>query len=144
MNSTNDVPFECRNCGSNVFFTLNRNGKRYLAERATISYANGGKSWNQPHHCHQTHIEMHQALLTHQATQLQTAINSGEIVKGQTVEVAKGRKYPIGTKGIVFWVADKSDQYGTIRVGFTSTTGEKIFINIDNLITIGQQHAQQI
>lgn len=134
MNSTNDVPFECRNCGGNVFFTLNRNGKRYLAERVSISYANGGKSWFQPHHCIEMHKEMHQARLAHQATQLQTAINSGEIVKGQTVEVAKGRKYPIGTQGIVFWVADESDQYGTIRVGFTSATDEKIFINIENLV----------
>ena len=62
-------------------------------------------------------------------------LGAGEIVKGAEVVVARGRKYPKGTTGKVFWVAPEADAYDVIKVGIMTDDGEKIFINIKNLDT---------
>lgn len=51
------------------------------------------------------------------------------IRKGVQVRVSRGRKVPKGTAGVVFWVALEPDDFGIKKAGFTTETGEKIFIN---------------
>ena len=58
---------------------------------------------------------------------------ASEIVKGVTVEVVKGKNFPIGTTGKVFWVATKPDNFNNFRVGFITANGKKVFINIELL-----------
>lgn len=56
---------------------------------------------------------------------------SGEIIKGQTVTVVKGRKVPIGTTGTVIWVGE--DNYGKARIGIKTADGETHFTAESNL-----------
>ena len=59
------------------------------------------------------------------------ALPEGVIVKGQTVTVAKGRKVPLGTTGVVFWTG--TDSYDTVKAGFRTADGEKFFTAVSNL-----------
>ena len=52
------------------------------------------------------------------------------------VKIAKGKKFPIGVEGVVFWVAPTPDGYGTTKVGMLTEAGDKIFINEANLEVI--------
>ena len=52
------------------------------------------------------------------------------------VKIAKGKKFPIGVVGVVFWVAPTPDGYGTTKVGMLTEAGDKIFINEANLEVI--------
>jgi hypothetical protein len=49
-------------------------------------------------------------------------IDAGEIIKGQTVTVVKGRKVAKGTTGVVLWTGE--DAYGKTRIGFKSDDGK--------------------
>ena len=60
-------------------------------------------------------------------------IASGEIIKGATVVVVKGRKVAHGTTGTVTWVGE--DSYGKARVGFRTAAGESIFTAMSNVTT---------
>lgn len=129
----NGKRFACRGCGEEVFFDVNRNGVRYLAERAGQVYEGGVGRWKQPHR-HTAEAVARWEEITRQAQErLAQAIANGEIVKGQTVEVFKGRKVPKGTVGVVFWVAPEEDGYGVVKVGFTTAEGVKHFTNIANV-----------
>lgn len=55
------------------------------------------------------------------------------INKNDKIRVIKGRKFPIGTEGTVFWTASDQDQYGVWKIGVITTTGEKIYINDANV-----------
>lgn len=62
-------------------------------------------------------------------------------VYNKTVRVFKGRKVPIGTKGIVFWVkrydyskyGDPWGIYSTTKVGIRTESGDAYFTAIDNV-----------
>lgn len=54
---------------------------------------------------------------------------------GKTVQVVKGRKIPIGTKGEVCW-AGKCQYSGNLRVGIRLTSGEKVFTAGSNVVVI--------
>lgn len=56
-----------------------------------------------------------------------------EIKRNDKIKVIKGRKYPIGTEGRVFWIAIKPDGYGVLKIGVITTADEKIYINSDNV-----------
>ena len=58
-------------------------------------------------------------------------IAAGEIVKGATVTVVKGRKVAHGTTGTVTWIGE--DSYGKARVGFRTADGESIFTAMSNV-----------
>jgi hypothetical protein len=125
----------CRNCGEDqCFWDTNKKGKRYLAIYAEWEGSYGGKKsikvW---HQCCPVRAEIYQEYLAAKAIEVAAAVVKGEIVKGQTIEVVKGRKVAIGTVGIVFWVSPKKDRFDVINVGFTTTAGDKHFINIDNV-----------
>lgn len=53
--------------------------------------------------------------------------------KGRYVRVFKGRKVPVGTKGVSFWYGQT--QYG-YRVGLETSNGEKFFTAADNVEVI--------
>lgn len=55
--------------------------------------------------------------------------------KGDRVKVFKGKKFPIGLEGVVFWIAIQ-EQYGALRVGVVQDNGEKVFISNQNLEVI--------
>lgn len=125
--------FACRGCGEQVFFDTNRNGVRYLAETAGQQYEGGMGRWKQPHR-HTEEAVARWAEVTRQAQErLAEAVARGELVKGQTIEVYKGRKIPVGTVGVIFWVAPEADGYGVVKVGFTTADGVKHFTNIKNV-----------
>ena len=129
----NGKRFECRGCGAEVYFDINRNGVRYLAERAGREYEDGVGHWKQPHRHTEEQVADWTEVLRFRAERLAQAIAKGEVVKGQTVEVFKGRKVPKGTVGVVFWVAPEEDGYGVVKVGFTTSEGVKHFTNIENV-----------
>ena len=129
----NNKRFECRGCGAEVYFDINRNGVRYLAERAGREYEDGVGHWKQPHRHTAEQVADWANVLRFRAERLAQAIASGEVVKGQTVEVFKGRKVPKGTVGVVFWVAPEEDGYGVVKVGFKTAEGVTHFTNIENV-----------
>lgn len=129
----NNKRFECRGCGADVFFDINRNGVRYLAERAGREYEDGVGHWKQPHRHTEEAVARHAERVEALQVWLDQAILDGKIVFGQTVEVFKGRKVPKGTVGEVFWVAPEADGYGVVKVGFKTAEGVKHFTNIENV-----------
>jgi hypothetical protein len=58
-------------------------------------------------------------------------IEAGQIIKGATVTVVKGRKVPLGTTGTVTWVGE--DSWGKARIGFRTETGESFFTAASNV-----------
>jgi hypothetical protein len=120
----------CKDCGLWVEWRVSKKGHRYLADRKEWM---GSETFAQrayyPRHACTPNPEAVAAL----AAEHEARIAAGEIVKGATVRVAKGRKVAIGTVGTVFWVATDPDAYGVLKVGFTTEGGEKHFINIANV-----------
>jgi len=129
----------CNKCGAECFWDTNRNGKRYLAQRNEQEYSNGTGVWKSPHYCTATPEEAlaYQAGLQRekdeQEQQRLLALANGEIIVGQTVKVYRGRKVPQGTIGVVFWIADEADHFGTWKIGIKSADGTKHFLAINNV-----------
>jgi hypothetical protein len=102
-------------------------------------YEGGTGGWKQPHYCQATDEQAaeYQARLQETKDQLKAledaAIANGEIVVGQTVKVYRGRKVPIGTMGVVFWVAEQEDAFGCYKIGFKDEAGNKHFTAINNV-----------
>lgn len=80
--------------------------------------------WSQGHECN---AEAAAAFAAARAEK----IASGEIVKGATVTVVKGRKVAKGTTGTVTWIGE--DSWGKARVGFRTAEGESIFTAMSNV-----------
>ena len=55
--------------------------------------------------------------------------------KRDRVKVVKGKKFPIGWEGVVFWIATE-ERFGTYQVGVVKDDGEKFFIAEQNLEVI--------
>lgn len=113
----------CDSCGKTVAL-VHRPGKSdYLVN---VGHHNGGQRYyycfSNFHTCDAEEVENWTA---YKAARLA----EGAIIKGQTVTVVKGRKVPLGTVGIVFWVGENN--WGT-QVGFKSN-GETYFTAITNL-----------
>jgi hypothetical protein len=125
----------CKRCGTHsLIWRTSKNGKTYLADPDVIYPVSRVPA---THFCDPLIVESYQKevadrAMSHEAA-LEAALANGEIVKGQTVEVVKGRKVAIGTVGIVFWVADAPDRFDVVKLGFTTAAGEKHFINIENV-----------
>jgi len=140
MSGNNEKEFPCRDCGKQVAWRTSKKGKRYLAQRAvwrigSDSSYNGGtheKSWWPVHECTPDPAWRDRAA-AQEAERIERATAAGLIEKGVRVEVYKGRKVPVGTTGVVFWVADDEDGYGRVRAGFTTDSGDKVFVDSANL-----------
>jgi hypothetical protein len=118
----------CKWCDKEVQYMYSKAGNKYLAQVVTLRYEHGGKVIYPAHRCEATQEQI-DSILQRDAD----ALAGGQIVKGQTIEVVKGRKAPIGTTGVVFWVADLPDQWEVTKVGFVDADGNKHFINIKNV-----------
>ena len=129
----------CNKCGCECYWDTNRNGKRYLAQRNEQEYANGVGTWKSQHYCTATPEEAleYQAGLQRQKDDENSrkllALAEGEIIVGQTVKVYRGRKVPQGTIGVVFWLAEESDDFGAYKIGIKSADGTKHFVAINNV-----------
>lgn len=119
----NGKKFKCDKCGEEVAWLTNKAGNRYLGEYRTY-----GRRFPHYHHSDKD-VEAYLGFR-------QAEIDRGEIVKGQTVEVFKGRKVPKGTTGIVFWVSPDEDSYGVVKIGLKTEAGEPHFTNIANVRSI--------
>lgn len=131
MTSTN-----CRYCQREVVWRESKQGKRYLAERAEIRGAETGrviKVIYPSHQCPVSDPADRARIVAEAAAAHENAIRNGEMVKGQTVVVSKGRKYPIGTVGTLKWVAPNPDIYGVVKACICTADGTEIWINIANL-----------
>ena len=130
---------QCNKCGCDVYWDTNRHGKKYLAQRQSREYEDGTGSWKEPHYCQATPAEAanYQARLESERLEQeyrdQEAIRNGEIVKGQTVKVYRGRKVPQGTIGVVFWVAEEADAYDVWKIGIKDEAGIKYFLAMNNV-----------
>lgn len=62
--------------------------------------------------------------------------DAARVAKGKRVRVVKGRKVPVGTEGVVFWIGDS--RWG-LRVGLRPNRfgGEAVFTSIDNVEVVG-------
>lgn len=111
----------CDGCGCEVAKT---DSGRILDIRTTENGARVTACWSSGHECDPERAAAHAA---YRATQ----IDAGEIIKGQTVTVIKGRKVAKGTTGIVFWVGE--DSYGKGRIGFKGDDGETYWTATSNV-----------
>lgn len=83
--------------------------------------------WSAPHRCNP---EMAALVAAAKAEHLA----AGQLVKGATVRVVKGRKVAKGTEGVVFWLG--TDGYGKAKIGFCTAGGEAHFIAETNVETV--------
>lgn len=124
----------CRRCGTEVVWVESRKtGKKYPAN--VHHFHDSDALYYRKDHVHQCTLEQQERYLVRQAEEAAARceqIDAGQIVKGATVEVVKGRKHPIGTTGRVFWVADKPDAYGVTKIGMM-VGDEKLWVNIENV-----------
>jgi hypothetical protein len=115
--------FTCDACGESVFRTVreDKNGEvRYGQAHPVTITGNGARRY----FCFDVH-ECDAEAVARVAEAKSAALASGEIVKGSTVRVVKGRKVPLSTTGVVFWIGE--DGFGKEKVGFTTAEGEKHF-----------------
>lgn len=136
-----DREFHCRECGLIVCWRTSKAGKRYLAQPFTWTGSEGRhieRNYYPAHKC-EPDPERLASVARREAEGIALAIANGRIIKGVRAQVHKGRKFPIGLTGKVFWVADAPDGYGVVKAGMTTDDGDKIFINIDNLVVADQQ-----
>lgn len=92
--------------------SYSRNGARQIA------------CWSDSHKCDPEVAAAHAAVHAEK-------IASGQILKGATVAVVKGRKIPVGTTGVVIWVGE--DSWGKARVGFKDESGETFWTAASNV-----------
>lgn len=124
----------CRYCGREVTWATSKAGKRYLAEPTAI-FGDDGKKIKEimpAHRCTATDDEK-QAINDMLHAHNEEAIKRGDIVIGQHVIIVKGRKYPIGTRGVIDWVAQQPDQYGVVKVRMVIDDGSKVYVNVNNV-----------
>lgn len=124
----------CRYCGNPVVWSISKAGKRYLANEHRIYNEDGRhiKTIHPAHRCPAT-AEQKAAIDAQREAEHQQALQNGEIVLGQRVVVAKGRKYPIGTIGTVDWIARHEDKFGVFKVRMVLEDGTRIYVNRENI-----------
>ena len=111
----------CDGCGAQVAKTEKG---RIVDITSGLSFGLEFSCWANAHECDPDRSASHQAMLASQ-------IGSGEIIKGQTVTVVRGRKVPKGTTGTIIWIGD--DAYGKARVGIKTEDGETHFTAASNV-----------
>ena len=123
---------ECKRCGVPVVeVTSRRTGNDYKVE---ISRSHGGYWFYMKHNvhkCHETNLANFKA--EKEAVALWAKLND-RLCVGAPVVVAKGRKFPVGTEGVVIWLATEADAYGNFKAGVKKDDGEVMWINSDNIV----------
>jgi len=124
----------CRYCGREVIWTTSKAGKRYLAEPTSIIGEEGFrviKTIYPAHRCPVT-AEERKRIDADMQREHQAAVDRGEIVRGQIVEIVKGRKYPLGTIGYIDWIAQE-EVFNVIKIRMELASGDKIYVNRANV-----------
>lgn len=111
----------CDGCGAYVAKTEKR---RIVPVAPGRSFAWSFTCWAPTHECDPEQAAAHRVIRD-------AKIDAGEIVKGQTVEVVRGRKVPKGTTGTVIYIGE--DGYGKSRVGIKTEDGETVFTATSNV-----------
>lgn len=112
----------CDGCGLEVVRREDR--KVYTVRRVGMWSAARYYCWEpKGHQCNPEMVEARAAAVAR-------SLAAGEIIKGQTVTVVKGRKIPKDTTGTVNFVGD--GDYGP-RVGFRTEAGEQHFTALANV-----------
>jgi len=126
-NGTNhgDFAFKafCDTCKASVYL-VQRDGKTYKVVDdvyPTDTYF----CFAQAHACNETSVEFYKFWDAYYEA-------NGKIVKGTEVVVVRGRKTPIGTEGVVFWLG--KDNYGNDKAGIKDAEGNTIWIALNNLV----------
>jgi predicted Zn-dependent protease len=109
----------CDDCGANVIKIDGKSGYANAMVQRTGYYC-----FNKRHECDP-------AKVARRAAERAAALADGQIIKGATVEVIKGRKVPVGTVGVVFWTG--TDGYGTDKVGLRGDDGQAHFTAVNNV-----------
>lgn len=134
MTITRPNEADCRYCGRAVLWNESKAGKRYLAEPTPIFGEEGNRIKTiYPSHKCPASAEEKQAVDAQIKVNHEAEIERGEVVKGQQVAIFKGRKYPVGTTGLVDWVAREADGFGVVKVRIVLDSGERIYVNRDNV-----------
>jgi hypothetical protein len=129
--------FNCGDCNEIVMWAVSKkSGNTYKAEKAVwIGDMGGSKSWYPSHRC-VPNPEKVAAAKAHMESIVRQKQVEGEMFKGVVVEVVKGRKVPVGVKGVVAWMSDiVYDRQGIARDGRIGikVDGEMVFVSIRNV-----------
>lgn len=129
--------FPCRNCGKDVAWKVSKAGKKYLAQPAQWIGEFAERIYWPGHRCtpdaeYQARRAIEDAM---KIAKHQGDLDAGEVVKGQRVVVARGRKVPKGTEGTLTWIAKETDAYGNLRAGVKQDDGTMIWVNFDYLMS---------
>lgn len=114
----------CKKCGSYV--ARREDGKVFGVQRYTTEYGNERfvfSCYARSHRCDPERVENYQAAV-------QRSIEAGEMVPGQQVVVARGRKIAKGITGKITWVGE--NEWGE-RARVQPESGEAFFIPTNNL-----------
>ena len=102
----------CDGCGVHVALHIPESGNWQDQRVHDVTVSMEGRwsyvCWKNVHMCNEDTAKRYQASKA-------ARIADGEIIKGATVTVVRGRKVPIGTTGVVVWVGQ--DAYGKGRIG---------------------------
>lgn len=129
--------FPCRNCGKDVTWMTAKSGKKYLAQPYIWEGEYAERIISPAHRCEPNpEYQAQRAIREAQAeAQRQTDLADGKVIKGQRVVVARGRKVPKGTEGVLTWIAKEVDAYGNLRAGVKGDDGEMIWVNLEYLVS---------
>lgn len=111
----------CDGCGAFVAKTA--------SGRIVPSTTGGTGRWS--YCCWAPNHECDPARAAAEAARHAAKIDRGDIIKGQTITVVKGRKVAKGTTGVVFWVGE--DDWGKGRIGFKGDDGETYWTATSNV-----------
>ena len=121
----------CLNCGAPVHTAYTKEGKAYLGEPARNSIHGG--FFSPAHRCDLYSAD--DSSLLYQAN----LIAKGEMVVGQNVRVAKGRKIPVGSTGEIVWLGRDSFDATSARALVLLSDGAKEYTSIKNLVAINAE-----
>jgi hypothetical protein len=111
----------------------------YIADGKIQSKSLSIPNWNEGYEPKELEIILDETMLSEYnriCKEEADAIESQIVRVRKVVRIFKGRKYPIGTEGRVFWVGNSG--YGT-SVGIECANGRRIFVSIGNVIVIAQE-----
>jgi len=117
----------CKQCG--MYVARREDGKTYGVRRYTTDYGNERFNYScyaPQHKCDTERVARYQEAV-------KRSLDAGEMIPGQSVVVARGRKIAKGTTGKITWVGESD--YGQ-RARVVPEAGEPFFIAVKNLDVI--------